>query len=216
MTINPLEQLKNAILNYDEEAAREAARLIIEKDVDVFDAIQKVISPTLREIGDKFERNEIFLPHLMMAANAVDEAIKILEPKLSPEQKELSKKGTVVLGTAHGDIHNIGKNIVGMMLKAAGFKVVDLGVDVTTTEFVKQAQREKADIIAISALMTFTMNEIGTLTEYLKTNNLRDQFKVICGGGALNQEWAKKMATDGFAEDAQKAVKLVESIINSK
>ena len=182
MTINPLEQLKNAILSYDEEAAKEAAFLIIKNDVDVFEAIQQVLSPALREVGDKFERMEIFLPHLMMAAAAADEAIKILEPKLNPEQRKLTNKGTIVLGTVHGDIHNIGKNIVGMMLKAAGFKVVDLGVDISTTEFVAQAQKEKADIIAVSALMTFTMNEIKTLIEYLKTNNLRDRFKVICGG----------------------------------
>lgn len=214
MTINSLEQLKNAILNYDEEAAKEAAFLIIEKDVDVFEAIQQGLSPALREVGDKFERAEIFLPHLMMAATATDEAIKILEPKLSPKQRELTHKGTIVLGTVHGDIHNIGKNIVGMMLKAAGFKVVDLGVDISTTEFVKQAQKEKADIIAVSALMTFTMNEIRTLIEYLKTNNLRDRFKVICGGGALSPEWAKEMGTDGYAEDALKAVKLVQLILN--
>ncbi|MEL7566039.1 MAG: corrinoid protein [Dehalobacterium sp.] len=214
MAIKPLEGLKEAILNYDEEAAKEAAHQVIKSDLDVFEAIQQAMAPALREVGERFERMEIFLPHLMLAATAMDEAVKILEPKLNPEQKELSQKGTIVLGTVHGDVHNIGKNIVAMMLKASGLKVIDLGVDVSVTEFVEQAQKEKADIIAVSALMTFTMSEIRTLIEYLETNKLRDHFKVICGGGALSHEWAKQMGTDGYAEDAQKAVKLVETILN--
>jgi 5-methyltetrahydrofolate--homocysteine methyltransferase len=212
MASNPLDLLKQAIITFDEEAAVEAAKQALDSGIDAFEAIQQGLAPSLKEVGEMFDRSEIFLPHLMMAANAMDAAVKILEPKLSPAQKELSNKGTLVLGTVHGDVHNIGKNIVGMMLKAAGFKVIDVGVDVPVTKFVETAQKEKADVIAVSALMTFTMGEIKTLIEYLNTNKLRDQFKVICGGGALSAEWAHDMGTDGYAEDAMKAVTLVESL----
>lgn len=214
MSHRALEQLQEAILNYDEEAAQKAALFALESGVDVFDAIQNVMAPSLREVGERFERSEIFLPHLMMAAAAMEAAVKIMEPSLSSQQKEMSYKGTIVLGTVHGDIHNIGKNIVGMMLKTEGFKVIDLGVDVSVTKFVEVAQKENADIIAMSALMTFTMGEIRTMLDYLQTRNLRDKFKVICGGGALSLQWAQEMGTDGYAEDALKAVKLVQSLLH--
>jgi len=207
------EDLKAAILNYDEDGAKQAAEMVIESGTNVFETIQEVVSPTLKEIGEKFENNEIFLPHLMMAATATEGAVQILEGKLTADQKEQSYKGIIVLGTVHGDIHNIGKNIVGMMLKASGYKVLDLGVDVPVPKFVETAEKEIAESIAMSALMTLSMRGVGTMIEYLNTNKLRDKFKVIAGGGALSHQWAQDMGVDGYAEDALKTVKLVEKLL---
>lgn len=206
-------EIREAVLNYDAVAAKILAQRLLDSDVDVFDVIEQGLAPALKEVGAKFERGEIFIPHLMMAATAMEEAVTILEAKLTTEQKAHFSKARIVLGTVEGDVHNIGKNIVGMMLKASGFTVIDVGVDVSVAEFVARAQAEHADIIAVSALMTFTMNQISTLIEYLNTNHLRDKFKVVCGGGALSEQWAKDMGTDGYAADASKAVELIESLV---
>lgn len=206
-------EIRLAVLNYDAEAAKLIAQRMVDGDVDVFSVIEDGLAPALKEVGAKFERGEIFIPHLMMAAKAMEAAVGILETQLTVEQKAHFSKARIVLGTVEGDVHNIGKNIVGMMLKASGFTVIDVGVDVSVSDFVARAQTEKADIIAVSALMTFTVNQISTLIEYLVANDLRSTFKVVCGGGALSEQWAREMGTDGYAADAGKAVELIESLV---
>lgn len=206
-------EIRTAVLTYDSESAKRLAQAMVDSDVNVYDVIELALAPALKEVGAKFESGEIFIPHLMMAAKAMEGAVAILETKLTAEQKEHFSKARIILGTVEGDVHNIGKNIVGMMLRASGFTVIDVGVDVSVAEFVARAQTEKADIIAVSALMTFTLNQIKTLIEYLVTNNLRDKFKVVCGGGALTEAWAREVGTDGYAPDAAKAVELIESMV---
>jgi corrinoid protein of di/trimethylamine methyltransferase len=208
-----LNDIRQAVLTYDAVAAKNIAQHLVDSDADAFEVIEQGLAPALKEVGAKFETGEIFLPHLMMAATAMEEAVTILETKLTAAQRDTFSKAKVILGTVEGDVHNIGKNIVGMMLKASGFTVIDVGVDVAVAEFVARAESEQADIIAVSALMTFTMNQIGTLIEYLNTNHLRDKYKVVCGGGALSAEWAKEIGADGYAADASKAVHLLESLV---
>lgn len=207
------DDIRQAVLNYDAVAAKSIAQRLVDSNVDAFEVIEYGLAPALKEVGAKFETGELFLPHLMMAATAMEEAVTILETKLTATEKAHFSKAKVILGTVEGDVHNIGKNIVSMMLKASGFTVVDVGVDVAVSEFVTRAESEQADIIAVSALMTFTMNQISTLIEYLNTNHLRDKYKVVCGGGALSGEWAKEVGTDGYAPDASKAVQLMESLV---
>lgn len=206
-------KLRESVLTYDGDAAKNAASQAVEKGLDAYTMIQEGLAPAIREVGEKFDRSEIFLPHLTMAADAMEEAVKVLEQHISSEQKLLIEKGTIVLGTVRGDVHNIGKNIVGMMAKAAGFKVVDIGVDAHVTKFVEAAESQSANIIAASALMTYTMNEIKTLVEYLNDNGIRDKYKVICGGGALSEQWAQDAGADGYAADAVKAVELVQNLL---
>lgn len=205
--------IRQAVLSYDAVAAKSIAQRLVASDVDAFEVIEQGLAPALKEVGAKFETGEIFLPHLMMAATAMEEAVTILETKLTATQKAHFSKATILLGTVEGDVHNIGKNIVGMMLKASGFTVIDVGVDVSVADFVARAESEHADIIAVSALMTFTMNQISTLIEYLNANHLRDKYRVVCGGGALSAQWARDMGTDGYAADASKAVQLIESLV---
>ena len=134
-------------------------------------------------VGERFSKMEAFLPELMMAAQTFDSAMEILEPEVAARKKEVTTRGTIVIGTVKGDVHNIGKNIVVMMLKTSGFDVHDLGVDVPLLSFVEAAQKNKVDIIALSSLMATTMPGQGEVIEVLKEMGLRDQYCVIVGGG---------------------------------
>lgn len=208
-----LKELREGILTYDEERVRRAAKKVLENGIDPFVAIKEGLTPAINEIGEKFERMEIFLPHLTMAAKAMEAGVAVLEPALDKSQEQKVRQGKVVIGTVQGDIHSIGKNIVMMMLKAAGFEVIDLGVDVAVDKFVEAAERENADIIAASALMSFTKVMQRDLIEYMKSVGAREKYKVMVGGGPVNEEWAREIGADGYAEDAIKAVKVAKELI---
>ena len=208
-----LKELRDGILNYDEERVKKAAQRALEVGIDPFRAIKDGLTPAIREVGGKFERMEIFLPHLMMATKAMEAGMAVLEPALSKRECHKVRLGKVVIGTVQGDIHSIGKNIVGAMLKAAGFEVIDIGVDVAVDEFVVAAEKANADIIAASALMSFTKVIQRDLVEYMRAVGVREKYKLMVGGGAVNEEWAKEIGADMYAEDAIKAVKAAMSIL---
>lgn len=208
-----LKELKDAVISYNEEKATSLAQEVLSLGFDPFRAITEGLAAGLKEVGDKFEEGEIFLPHLVTAGSVVDAAAKVLEPGLQSDSGKEVAKGTIVIGTVEGDIHSIGKNIVAMMLKSAGYRVVDAGVDVPPHKFAEMAAQEKAQIIALSALMTFTLASAKAVIEYLETNGLRQNYKVICGGGAVKSDWAAEMGFDGYAEDAKEAVDLVAKIM---
>lgn len=211
-----IKELREGILTYDEERVRKAAKKVLENGIDPFLAIKEGLTPAINEIGEKFERMEIFLPHLTMAAKAMEAGVAVLEPALDKSQEQKVRQGKVVIGTVQGDIHSIGKNIVMMMLKAAGFEVVDLGVDVAVDKFVEAAERENADIIAASALMSFTKVMQRDLVEYMKSVGAREKYKLMVGGGPVNEEWAREIGADGYAEDAIKAVKVAKELIEKR
>ncbi|MBC7219565.1 MAG: corrinoid protein, partial [Hadesarchaea archaeon] len=188
-----IKELREGILTYDEERVRKAAKKVLENGIDPFLAIKEGLTPAINEIGEKFERMEIFLPHLTMAAKAMEAGVAVLEPALDKSQEQKVRQGKVVIGTVQGDIHSIGKNIVMMMLKAAGFEVVDLGVDVAVDKFVEAAERENADIIAASALMSFTKVMQRDLVEYMKSVGAREKYKLMVGGGPVNEDWAREI-----------------------
>lgn len=204
-----MEELREAIINYDEEAAEKAAQKVLELKMDPYKAITDILAPAIREMGNRFERGEAFLPELIMATDAMNIAVKVLEKEISKDRLEETKKGRIVLGTVKGDIHNIGKNIVGIMLGTAGYEVIDLGVDVEPSKFVEEAERNGAQVIMASALMTFTALNMKKITEYLEMEKVRSKYKLIFGGGPLTDEWAKEMGADGYAMDALKAVEWV-------
>ncbi|KUO40501.1 MAG: hypothetical protein APZ16_05290 [Candidatus Hadarchaeum yellowstonense] len=211
-----LKELREGVLNYDEERVKKAAMRALEEGIDPFLAIKEGLTPAINEIGKKFERMEIFLPQLTIAAKAMEAGVAILEPALDKSQGEKVKLGKVVIGTVQGDIHSIGKNIVATMLRAAGFEVIDLGVDVAVDKFLEAAERAKADIIAASALMSFTKVMQRDLVEYLKSVGARDKYKLMVGGGPVNEEWAREIGADGYAEDAIKAVKVAKELLGLK
>lgn len=208
-----LETLRQAVISYDEEAAEMAAKRALEMKMDPHRAVMEGLTPGIKEMGERFEKGEAFLPELIMAADAMSAAVKILEKEMSKEALAGTKKSRIVLGTVKGDIHNIGKNIVGIMLRTAGYDVVDLGVDVEASKFVEEAEKSGAQMIMASALMTFTAINMKKITEYLEMERVRNKYKVVYGGGPLNEAWAKEMGADGYAPDAVKAVELTRRLL---
>ena len=173
-----------------------------------------VLTGAIREVGDAFERFDIFLPEMMMAADAMIEVMKVLDPALKEEGKgTIESSAKILMASVKGDIHEIGKNIVITMLTANGYAIFDMGADVDSLEIVKIAEREKANVIGLSALMTTTMPGQKEVIDILNDMGLRDRFKVIIGGSPTSQEWAREIGADGWAKDASEAVKVVEKLI---
>lgn len=211
-----LRELKESVLAYDEERVKEAARRALEARIDPLRALEEGLAEGVREVGDKFEAGEVFLPHLMVAARAMKEALSILEPEVRRGGRGVKGKGVVVIGTIEGDLHDIGKNIVGLMLEASGFKVYDVGKDTPVDVFVEKAKETNADIIGVSALMTTTMLNQRRLIERLKEQNLYGRFKVMVGGAAVTKEWAEEIGADAYAEDAVEAVRRAETLVGQR
>jgi trimethylamine corrinoid protein len=195
-------KLQAAIMEGDEEEARLAAQRCLDAGISPMAAVETGLRDGLRIVGEKFERLEVFLPEMIMAAEAGNAVMEVLEPAIAAAGQTATSPGTVVIGTAKGDIHTIGKNILAMLLKLAGFKVVDLGEDVAATTFMEEAKKLKADIIAISALMTSTMPGQRDVVNLLKDTGQRAQFAVMVGGAPVTQEWADKIGADAYSETA--------------
>jgi trimethylamine corrinoid protein len=210
---DPMGELRQSVINYDEEAAVKAAKRILELKMDAYKAITEGLTPAIQEMGNRFERGEAFLPELIMATDAMNAAVKILEKEIAKDRLESTKKGRIVLGTVKGDIHNIGKNIVAIMLGTAGYEVIDLGVDVEPSKFVEEAEKSGAQVIMASALMTFTALNMKKITEYLQLEGVRNKYKLVFGGGPLTETWAKEMGADGYAPDALKTIELINKLM---
>ena len=213
MEENILKELAKAVGTYDVNAAEEWARKALEAKLDPVEVILKGLTPAIQDVGKRFEQNECYLPHLVMAGDAMMAAVNILKKEMTSEQVASSQKGQIVIGTVKGDVHNIGKNIVALMLTAGGYNVIDLGIDVEASKFVEEAERHHADLIAVSALMTFTARNMKMITEYLEMEGARNKYKLIFGGGPLNEKWAKEMGADAYAPDAIKAITVVDQLM---
>ena len=208
-----LQRLSEAVQAYDSGAAAEAARAAMENGISPVKSIEKGLAVGLRVIGDKFEEGELWLPHLVLGAEAMEAAVKVLEEHMPLEELEATRRGTVVIGTVEGDLHDLGLRIVASMLRANGFKVHDLGCDTRSLDFIDKAKDAKADIIAVSSLMTTTMPFMKDLIEALEAAGIRDQFKVMVGGGPVSEEWAKLIGADGYARDAAEAVRTALQLV---
>lgn len=169
----------------------------------------------IRAVGEQFRRGEVYLPEMMMSAEAWQESIVLLDPLLTADNLTRKSTGKVVIGTVKGDIHSLGKNIVVTMLKAAGFDVIDLGEDVPASKFVEGAERHHADIIAASALMTTTMPQQKEIINHLEARGKRQDYYVIVGGGCTSAEWTKEIKADAYGETAAEAIALVEVYMES-
>jgi corrinoid protein of di/trimethylamine methyltransferase len=205
--------LREALINGDSNTSVNLAHKALEQGVLPLDLIQQVIVPTLTKIGQDFQDFVIFLPELMASGDAAEKITGILEEVMVSAGQSVSSLGTVVIGAVENDIHDIGKNIVSTLLRSHGFKVIDLGRDVAPSAFLDAAQKEKADIIAMSSLMTTTRPSTRSTINLFREVNLRDQYKFIVGGGCITQEWANEIGADGYALDAASAVELCKSIL---
>jgi trimethylamine corrinoid protein len=209
-----LKELHDAIMNYDSAAAVSASKAAIAGKVDPLMAIEKGLVPAIETIGDKFEKMEIYLPELMLAAEAMKSSLALLLPLIPKGSK--GTKATVVIGTVQGDVHEIGKNIVSSMMMAGGFNVIDLGVDVKTIAFVEEAKKAGAKIIGASALMSSTIGSQKDIVDYLVASGDRRKHAVLVGGGPTTKEWAKEIGADGCGMTAVEAVRLATKIAKGR
>ena len=207
-----LKEARQAVMEGDEEAAEAMANKVIAEGINPVEIINEGLSPAMTEVGDGFANEEIPLPGVLIAAEAMTKAIEIMEPYI-PKEQVTKTLGTVVLGTVEGDIHDIGKRIVATMLKVYGFEVHDLGRDVPIDVFVEKAKELKPDILGSSSLMTTTMGGQKILEEKLREAGIRDNFKTMIGGAATTQEWADKIGCDCYAEDANDTVLKAKELI---
>ena len=211
-----LENLTSAILEGDQDKARENAQQALASQMDPLEAVDEGLSKGMAVVGDQFEAGEAYLPDLLMAAEVFKAAMEILRPELEAQKKQIAKKGTVLIGTVKGDVHSIGKNIVSTVLETNGFDVVDIGIDNPSLKFIEEAGKVKADVIALSSLMTTSMPSQREVIETLKEMNLRDRYFVIVGGGPVNQEWADEIGADGYGESAIHAVDIVKRLLGQE
>ncbi|HDM92772.1 MAG TPA: cobalamin-binding protein [Candidatus Korarchaeota archaeon] len=208
-----LKGLAQAVIDGDEDKAREFAKKAIEAGIEPLCAIKEGLMTGMKVVGDKFARLEIYLPEVLLAADAMKAALEILEPLVVKEEKEKITLGKVVIGTIQGDIHDIGKNIVAMLLKANGFEVYDLGRDVPVDEFINKAEEVGADIIAVSTLLSTSMPYMEDLIRLLKDRGLREKYKVMVGGGPVTREFAEEIGADGYGDNAEEAVEVAKKLL---
>lgn len=205
-------KLRECIINGNKEGLVKVVEDGLSENVSPLDLIDQM-TDIMKEVGEKFENGEAFLPEMIKAADAWKVAVANLEPKLAEGQAAQRKVGRIVMGTVQGDMHDLGKNIVVAFLKTVGFEIMDVGIDASPSKLIDAAKEFGADIIGASALLTTTMPYQKALIEHLEARNLRDQFKVIVGGGPVNQEWADEIGADGYANDAAEAAKLCVSMM---
>ncbi|MEM3395288.1 MAG: corrinoid protein [Nitrososphaerota archaeon] len=206
-----IEKIKEAIINIQNDLALEYTKEAINAGVNPQEIISNSIVKGLEIVGEKFEKGEYFLSELIAAGEISKQIISILNPILKASGVPAKKLGKVVIGTVRGDIHDIGKNIVAMLLETAGFEVIDLGADVAPEKFLDAVIRNEANIVALSALLTVTMPEMRIVIEELKKANVRDRVKIIVGGAPLTKEYAEEIGADGYGENAFEGVKICKS-----
>jgi dimethylamine corrinoid protein len=210
-----LKELRLAVYNRDENAVESAAKKVFAVGLDPIEAIEKGLAVGLREVGDKFDKFELFLSDMMLAANIMIKGVEILKSG-TPEDKWKERKGVVVIGTVKGDIHDIGKNLVKLMLMVDGFDVHDLGIDVSPERFIEKAKEVNAKVICLSSLLSTTMGAQADFISLLKDLNLREEYKVIVGGAPVTEEWAKSIGADAYGKNSTDAVKKVNALLNCK
>lgn len=206
-------QMKQAIYEGDPDAAQELARQALAASLDPLEAIQQGYLPGMQQVGKDFGDGQLFLPDVVLAAEAMKKAAAILEPEMKKRGTTRETAGCVVLGTVKGDVHEIGKSLVGTLLSANGFEVHDLGVDVPFEKFAEKAREVNADIVGVSALLTTTMTGQRNVIEALDDLGLRPNVKVMVGGAPVTRAWAEEIGADGYSEDAIGAVKLAKSLM---
>jgi len=210
-----LKELKRAVLEGDEERAAELTRSVLEEGIEPARILNEGLVPAMDVVGREYEEGERYIPEMLISAEAMKAAMEVLRPKLV--ETGAKPRGKVVIGTVEGDLHDIGKNLVAMMLEGAGFEVIDLGTEVTAEQFVQAVEEHNPDIVGMSALLTTTMVHMPEVIEALKKAGLRDdKVKVIVGGAPITQEYADKIGADGYAPDAASAVELAKRLVGER
>jgi corrinoid protein of di/trimethylamine methyltransferase len=209
------EKMAQSIVDGDADVAAQLAEQSVRAGVDPLEAIGQGFVVGVNQVGDAFANGDAFLPELVMAGEAMKAAVTALEPEMARRGTQRQMLGKVVLATVEGDIHEIGKSLVGTMLAASGFQVFDLGVDVATAQIVAKAREVGADIVALSALLTTTMVKQKEVVEVLSKEGLHGQVKVMVGGAPVTRDWVQKIGADGYSEDAIGAVNVAKHLVGA-
>jgi len=205
--------ITESIVGGEPESVVALTQKALESGLQPLEIINQGLVPGMNVAGEKFARGEFFLPHLLIAAKGMQAAMELLEPELGARKQVHEAVGTVVIGTVQGDIHEIGKSLVGTMLSANGFKVYDLGVDVPKEDFIARVKETGADLLGLSALLTTTMIGQREVIENLVQAGIRDQVKVVVGGAPVSQAWADEIGADAYAENAMDAVEVARRVL---
>ncbi len=209
-----LKQIYNGVLEGNTAAVRSGVTAALEAGLNPEKILNQGMISAMTEVGRLFEEGIYFVPEMLIAARAMQSGVSVLRPALIMADFQLN--GRVAIGTVKGDLHDIGKNLVAMMLEGAGYEIIDLGVDVTPEQFLKAAQNDSVDVIALSALLTTTMPSMKATIDALVASGVRHQVKVIVGGAPVTQDFASQIGADGFAPDASQAARLMETLMAGK
>lgn len=208
--------MRQSIIDGAPDTAGSLAQRAVATGIAPIDALNNGYVPGMHDVGEQFARGQMFLPDMMASAEAMRAAMAVLDPELKRLGTERPMAGTVVLGTTKGDIHEIGKTLVGTLLTANGFRVHDLGVDVSGEKFAARARELEADIVGVSALLTTTMRNQKTVIDALDKAGLRSRVKIMVGGAPVTRRWAEEIGADGYAKDAMSAVALAQELMQQK
>jgi len=206
-----LKQIVDALIKGEAPEVKELVQKALNEGVDVEKVLNEGLVAGMSVVGAKFKANEFYVPEVLIAARAMKAGMAILRPILA--DKNIKGVGTVVLGTARGDLHDIGKNLVAMMLEGAGFEIIDLGVDVSPEKFIETARKKKADLVGLSALLTTTMPSMKDVVKAVGDSDLKNKVKVFIGGAPVTQSYADEIGADGYAPDAASAVDKAKELL---
>ena len=206
------EEMIDGFVEFKPEKVKEAIQKGLERGMDALAIQENGLRRGLDRLGELFERSEVFLPHLMLGAKTFKEGSDILKPHLLENQPQRDL-GTAVIGTVFGDLHDLGKNIVALMWEVSGFKVIDLGINVSIDTFLKAVRENNPKILGLSSLLTTTMLQQRNVIEALIEASFRDKVKILVGGAPVSERWAKEIGADGFAKDAGEAVRAAKKLI---
>jgi corrinoid protein of di/trimethylamine methyltransferase len=209
-----LNQLSDAVFELDEERTKQLSQKVVDCRFDAWEAVDQGLVAGVNRAGKLFDEEEYFIPELLIAADAMYAGLDILRPHIRPQSHGEPRR--VVIGVVQGDTHDIGKNLVRIMLEVSGFQVYDLGRDVSPRQFVDRAVEVNADIIAMATLMTTTMDRMADVVRILETEKLRDRFKVMVGGAPLSQRFSDRIGADGYAAKASAAVELAKRLVGQE
>ena len=202
-----LDQLKQAFIEMKPGQSQSLAEQALKQGLAPLEILNQAMIPALQVVGERFRKDEIFLPEVMLSARAFKSAFELIKPKLL--EGDYQPRARVVIGTVFGDVHDIGKNIVCALLEGNGYQVIDLGVNVSAEKFISALRDQQAEILGMSTLLTTTMPEMARVIEALEKEGLRDKVKVIVGGAPVSGEYAQKIGADGYGEDAQQGVEII-------
>jgi 5-methyltetrahydrofolate--homocysteine methyltransferase len=209
-----LTEITSSLVECEEpDLVAELSQQALDQGEEPLAIINQGLVPGMEIVGEKFQTGEYFLPHMIIAANAMQQAMGLLQPELLARQQSVERQGVFVIGSVQGDIHEIGKSLIATMMLASGFQVHDLGVDVAPETFVEKVQETDADLVGLSALLTTTMTGQRDVLEALQEAGIRDRVKVMVGGAPVTEEWAASIGADGYAEDVVSAVELAKHLL---